>query len=343
MFDVYELQTRLANAALPSGFEAPQAKLLAELAEPFSDEVTIDTLGNVVARRKGEGTKIAIPAHMDVLGLLVTEVGKDGFARFDTIGGISPLTLLATPFVFENGRRAAVRAEAAQIEKAKTIEDFNDKRDMYVDIGVIDKETTEKYIRPGMVAKYGTHPTKLAGGRILATPYADDLICCVSLLLALENLKDVKPENDLYFVFTVQEEVGTRGARAAAWHIDPDVCFVADVCDAIDSPSAEFPIGNGLGKGPAIKLRDGGALSHRVIVDHIVDAAEENAIPYQYDPMVYGGTDARAMQHARGTVLSSGVSIPTRDIHSPYEMVSVDDVVNAGRLIAAAAAKKLTL
>ncbi|MDR2156448.1 MAG: M20/M25/M40 family metallo-hydrolase [Clostridiales Family XIII bacterium] len=343
MFDVYDLQSRLVEAAWPSGFEASQAKLLARLAEPYADEIRTDALGNVIVRRKGEGTKIAIPAHMDVLGLIVTDIDKDGYIRFDTIGGISSLTLLSTPFVFEDGSLAAVRAEAARIAKADNIEDFSDKRDMYADVGALGKETTERRIRPGMVAKYATHTVKLAGGKIISTPYADDLICCVSLLLALENLRDAKPENDLYFIFTAQEEVGTRGARAAAYHLEPDVCIVADVCDAIDSLSAEYPIGNKIGEGPAIKLRDGGSLSHRVIVDHLVRAAEENGIPYQFDPMVYGGTDATAMQHARGVVLSSGVSIPTRDIHSPYETVSADDVVQAGKLIAAAAQRKLEI
>ena len=339
MFDIFDLHTKLTDAAWPSGFES-QGRLIASLAEPFADEVTTDALGNVTAHKKGDGPKLILPAHMDVLGLIVTHIGTDGFPRFDTIGGMPMKELLSAPFVLENGLYCAARITGKAKREAKSIGDFTDKKDMYLDFGRIDGGKTAESVVPGMVGKYATKPVRF-GKKIMAAPYADDLICCAAMLLALESLSSQKVENDLYFTFTVQEEVGLRGAKTAAYHIEPDVCIVADVCGSRDNYAEKHPDGAKLGQGPAIKMRDGGSISHGSIVSHLTAAAKDIGIPFQYEAMVFGGTDQSAVQKTRGGALSSGVSIPTRYIHSPYEVVALEDVYNAARLIAAAAKKRI--
>lgn len=320
------------NAAFgPAGDESGVAAVIAELARPYVDEITTDTMGNLICHKKGSGPKVMFAAHMDSLGLIVTHVEKEGFLRFSNIGGISPAVILYTPVRFKNGTRGVVAAqEGADPGKLKL-------SDLYIDLGVTSEEAAKKLVNVGDVAVYDT-TTRQTGENILS-PYADNRISCVVLLAALEELGE--SENDLYFVFTTQEEVGLRGARTAAYAIDPDYGVAVDVTASSDIPATKHANSSVQGGGAAIKVMDNSVICHPVVVKKLEELAKEQDIPYQMDVIRAGGTDAGAIHQSRGGVYTGGISIPCRYIHTPAESVRLSDVENCAKLVRAYAETKL--
>ena len=336
MLNILELQKQLVEVALPSGFEKPQGKLLAQWAKPFVDEVFFDALGNVYCHKKGPGKRMMFPAHMDVIGMMITFVDDKGFLRFEPIGGHSPAGLIGITVRLESGVRGTIRADAAADVFKHGFGDV-DVHDLYIDIGAESKEEAEELAPIGSVCMFDA-PTTLQGDALI-TPYADDLCGCIALLIAMEELKDTQVENDLWFVFTVQEEVGLRGAKPAAWDVQPqmgiavDVTRTGDTSGEIDGQRMQVA----LGKGPTVKIKDSSVQCNPQVIEHLRKAAKENKIPYQDEILLAGGTDTAAVQKTRAGILSGCVSIPCRNIHAPGEIVSVKDVENVGKLLAAAA------
>jgi len=340
MLNILELQKQLVEVALPSGFEKPQGKLLAEWAKPYVDEVFSDALGNVYCHKKGPGKRMMFPAHMDVIGMMITFVDDKGFLRFEPIGGHSPAGLIGVTVRLESGVRGTIRADAAADVYKHGYGDV-DVHDLYIDIGAESKEEAEALAPIGSVCMFDA-PTTLQGDTLIS-PYTDDLCGCIALLIAMEELKDTQVENDLWFVFTVQEEVGLRGAKPAAWDVQPqmgiavDVTRTGDTAGEIDGQRMQVS----LGKGPTVKIKDTSVQCNPQVIEHLRKAARENKIPYQDEILLAGGTDTAAVQKSRAGILSGCISIPCRNIHAPAEMVSVKDVENVGKLLAAAA--KITL
>ncbi len=337
MLNILELQKELAAVALPSGFEAPQGKLLAELARPYVDEVWSDAIGNVYCHKKGPGKRLMFAAHMDVIGLMVTFVDDKGFLRFEPIGGHSPAGLIGLTVRLESGVRGTVRPDATA-DVYKHGYHAVDIHDLFIDIGAESQEEAEQLAPIGSVCMFDA-PTVMVAGSTMMTPYADDLSSCLSLLIALENLQDTQVENDLYFVFTVQEEVGLRGAKPAAWDVQPYMGIAVDVTRTGDTPGETDGqrMQVALGKGPTIKLKDASVQCNYQVVEHLQKAAKNGKIPTQMEVLLAGGTDTAAIQKSREGVLSGCVSLPCRNIHTPGEMVSLKDVENAGLLLAEAA------
>ena len=187
------------------------------------------------------------------------------------------------------------------------------------------------------MAVYEGEPQQV--GRMLLSPYCDDLIACAALLSAMSQVE--KSENDLYFVFTVQEEVGLRGAATAAYAIDPDFGVCMDVTRTGDNPSEKAKMVVKLGAGPTIKIKDASLLCNPQVIAHLREAAKEGDVPYQDEVLTAGGTDSAAIQKTRGGVLSGCISIPCRYIHSQNEMVSLKDVEQSARLMALCAQRTL--
>ena len=250
--ELFELIQTLNTAHGPSGDEGAVREVIAALARPHADEVTADTLGNLIVRKRGSGPKVMLCAHMDSTGLIVTHIEKEGFLRVGTLGGIAARELLYTPVRFKNGVRGViVPEEKAEFGKLKLDA-------CYVDIGAKDEEQARRMVQVGDTAVYDT-AIFLSGDKVVS-PYLDNRISCAVLLRVLEEL-DACP-NDLYLVFSAQEEVGLRGARTAAWSIDPDYALAVDVTDVDDTPGSEKLGTVRLGQGAAVKVMDRSVICH---------------------------------------------------------------------------------
>lgn len=309
----------------PSGEEADIAELLKTLSWAYVDEMTTDTLGNLIAHKKGTGPKIMFAAHMDSIGFIITHIDKAGFLRFGKIGGLSPENVLYTPIRFKNGIRGTVCLDQG-VEPAKMTLD-----DLYIDIGAKSPEDAANYVKIGDTAVYDT-PSNDAGNCCIS-PYMDNRISCIAQLMGMEKIQNSR--NDLYFVFTTQEEPGLRGAVPAAFSIDPDYAVVLDVTPADDQLGAKHYGSTKLGGGAAIKVMDTSVICHPQMVKRLSELAITNNIPYQTDVIRRGGTDAGPIHVSRAGVVTGGISIPCRYVHSPQEMADKTDVESCARLIAA--------
>ena len=329
--DMMAVLCELTAAFGPSGAESGAAGVIEHIARQYCDETSRDTLGNLICRKKGSGPKVMFAAHMDSIGLVVTHIDEKGFARVGAIGGVHPADVLHTPVRFRNGACGTVSADRGiDPGKLKTA-------DLFIDLGAESREEAERLVRVGDVAVYGTQ-TVQAGGRIIS-PYMDNRVSCLVLLMAMEKLHQT--ENDLYFVFTVQEEVGLRGAKTAAWGVDPDYGIAVDVTVADDEPGSKHLNSSVLGGGAAVKIMDGSVICDPKIVEQLMGLAASGNIAAQRDVIRAGGTDAGAIHQTRRGVRTGGISVPCRYVHTPTEMVDKNDVSACAALVAAFAEAKL--
>ena len=323
--EVLELLKVLNETHGPSGDEGGVREKIAELARPFADELITDTLGSLIVRKKGDGPRVMLAAHMDSIGFIVTHIEKEGFLRVGRLGGIVPREAAYAPVRFKNGVRGVfVPEEKADFGKLKLDQ-------CYIDIGAGDEEEAKRLVQVGDTAVYDG-PVRLQGSRVTA-PYLDDRLACAVLLSALERIRT--PACDLYLVFTVQEEVGLRGARTAAWRAEPDVGIAVDVTDVDDTPGSEKSGTARLGGGAAVKVMDSSVICHPGIVARLEELAGAEGIPTQRDILRAGGTDAGAIHTARLGVRTGGISIPCRYIHTPVETADLEDAEACVRLAAA--------
>jgi len=256
-----------------------------------------------------------LAGHMDQIGLMVTFIDEKGFLRFTNVGGISPSISVSQRVIFENGTIGVIGTEFLE-----SIKDLKlDK--LFIDIGASSKEEAEKLVSIGDIAGY--YNEFLSDQTRVISPSLDDRLGCFIMIEALKQIKD--PHHDLYFVFSTQEEVGIRGAKTAAYGIDPDYGLAIDVTATGDTPKAK-PMAVKLGAGPAIKVRDNSMLAHPVMKNYMVKQAKDNGIPYQMEVLEYGGTDSGAIHLNRSGVPSGVLSIPTRYIHSTCETCYIEDI-----------------
>ena len=328
--ELTEILCMLDSAHGPSGDEGDIRAVIHQLARPWADEITSDVMGNLVARKKGSGPKVMFAAHMDSIGFIVTHIEKEGFLRVGKLGGISPKDVLNTPVRFKNGVRGVLVAEEKAEDKLKL-------EDCYLDIGARDEEQARSLVQVGDTAVYDTAVTEV-NGRVIS-PYLDDRIACAILLKAMEQVGPC--ENDLYFVFTVQEEVGTRGAKTAAWSVDPDYGIAVDVTDVDDTPGSGKYGTCKLGRGAAVKVMDSSVICQPEVVKALEQCAQDKGIAVQRDIIRAGGTDAGPIHVTRTGVRTGGISIPCRYIHTPTEMADLSDVQSCVDLTVAFAQAKL--
>lgn len=331
MMELVEILKKLTAAFGPSGCEGEVADAIEELAAPYADEIARDTLGNLICRKKGSGPKVMFAAHMDSVGLVVTHIEEDGLLRVGRLGGIRPASVLHAPVRFRNGVRGVIACNA-DAEPAKLKVD-----DLYIDIGASSAAEAKAKADVGDAAAYD-QPVRDLGEKVMS-PYLDDRAGCAALLLAMEKLGG--SENDLYFVFTVQEEVGTRGAVTSAYVIDPEYAIAVDVAITDDLPGLSRMGTIRQGNGAGIKVMDRSMISHPVVVEKLRALATEKGIPVQTDVSGRGGTDAGAIHKSRCGVCSCALSIPSRYTHSPMEMIAKKDVLACADLVCAFAESKL--
>lgn len=316
-----ELIEKLTESFGPAGSEGKIRALLCEEVERLNHSYFVDALGNlIVTAGNKNGKKILAAAHMDEIGLMVTYIDENGFLRFTNIGGILKNTLLGTRVVFENGILGVIGQE-----KIKDAKDF-DLNKLYIDIGARDRNEAQKMVGIGSPAAFYA-PFNRRENRIIAKSL-DDRVGCAVLLEVLKRLPSSLP-NEIFFAFTVQEEVGLRGARTVSYRLEPDYGLAVDVTRVGDTPEPEYKMEVSLGKGPAVKIKDSSVICHPQVVQLMIEVAETNNIPYQLEVLEKGGTDAGAIHLSKQGIRSGAISIPCRYIHSPGEMVDLNDVENS--------------
>jgi endoglucanase len=324
---VKKLIQELTETYGPSGHEDAVREVIKQHITGHVDEMRVDALGNLIALKKGrpkkgvQSRRIMLAAHMDEIGVIISYVDEKGFLRFSSIGGVNPLTLLGSRVIFADGSVGVIGREHPDKP-----DEFPRMEKLFIDVGAADKEHLTK--RVGDVATF-TRPCADLGQRLTAKAF-DDRIGCAILVKTLLELKATP--HDVYFVFTVQEEVGLRGASTSAFGVEPDVAIAVDVTGSGDTPEA-WPMAMTLGAGPAIKVKDRGMLAHVGVKNWMAETAERLGIPYQFEVLEMGSTDAMAIQTSRAGVATGVLSIPTRYVHSPSEVLEYGDVQNAVKLL----------
>ncbi len=320
-----ELLKKIVTAPGAPGHEQPIRELLIDLLTGHVDELNTDRMGNLIARKKGSGPKVMFAAHIDEISLIATRVDSNGFIRFSTLGGFDPETLISQrvlvhgketlPGVIGN-KPIHIQTDAEKKQKSKT-------KDLYIDIG-LKAEKVKELVPNGTVITRDRSLMKM--GDCITAKSLDNRISVYILVEALLN--NPKPNADIYAVFTVQEEVGLRGARVAAQAIQPDIGIALDVTLANDLPGvSDHEKCTTLGEGIGIKVMDSSIICTPALVAFLEELAESKSIPHQREVLTAGGTDTSAMQYLMGIGSHvTSISCPTRYIHSTVETCAVSDV-----------------
>lgn len=332
-----QLAKRISEAFGVSGFEDEIRSVIRQEIDGLADEIKVDALGNLIAYRRGTGggRRVMLAAHMDQIGLMVTHVDEKGYLRFAPIGYLYPLACWGGQVRFPDGTVGTIGLDGRK-DPTKELPEL---ADMYVDVGAGDRSQVRQKV--GDVAAFW--PGFISQGTTWFSPNLDDRAGCVVLVQLLRELKDVAIAHDLYAVFTTQEEVGPRGARTSAYAIDPQVAIAVDVTATGDTPYARPAMEVYLGRGVAIKVQDSGMISHPGLNRLLVATAEAEKIPYQLEVLQGGTTDAYAMQVARAGVPATCLSLPSRHIHTPSQIVDQRDAEAAVRLLRAFLNKPIDL
>lgn len=323
----------------PPGGEEPIRKIVLREIASLVDEINVDNMGNIIAVKKGKSeTKVMAAAHMDEIGFIITHVDDDGFARFHTLGGFDPKTLTAQR-VIVHGKKDLVGVMGSKPIHLMTPADRNKApkiTDYFIDFGM-PGERVRELISVG--DKVTRERDLIEIGDTVCTKSLDNRVSVYILIEALRKLTDTPPF-DFYAVFTVQEEIGLRGAMTSAHQINPDFGFGLDTTIANDLPSAQdHEKITTLGKGTAVKIMDSSVVTDARMVRFMEKVAADQQITSQREILTAGGTDTGAIQRAADGAIVGCISIPTRHIHSVVEMCHKDDVQGSVDLLAACVSK----
>lgn len=332
---------QLLTAAGPSGYESAPAAVFAEAGRTFTDDVAIDVMGSAVARVKGTtpgAPFLAVVGHIDEIGLIVTHIDGNGFLRFMGVGGWDPQILVGQRVEIATrdgvipgvaGRKAIHLLREEEREKVPKL------RDLHIDIGAKDGDEARGLVRIGDVAVIAGEPRELLNDRVISRSMDNRLGSFIALEAARIVAEAGGAPGDVAALGVVQEEITFGGARTSAYSLEPDVAIVVDVTHETGSPGVDLnEIGkHEFGKGPVIER---GSVLNPVVFELLHDAATANEIPFTIAATARStGTDADAIHLSRAGVPTGGVSIALRYMHSPVEMVQLDDIDACARLIAA--------
>lgn len=339
--DTLSMLKELTDVNGIAGNEGEPRKVMRKLIEPYADSLSFDGIGSLIAEKTGKenGPRIMIAGHLDEVGFMVTRIDDKGFLFFQTIGGWwSQVMLSQRVTVTTSGGEqitGLIGSSPPHILTPEARKKPADVKNMFIDIGATSRdEVLEWGIRPGdMVTPYSEF-TVLKNEKMLMAKAWDNRIGCAVAIEVLKRLEDENHPNTVFGVGTVQEEVGLRGAKTAANYVQPDIAIAVDVGVAADTPGLSEKDGlTKAGDGPGLVLYDASLVTHKGLRDFIVSVAEEMNIPYQFDHIPGGGTDAGSF-HVSGTgVPSIAITIPTRYIHSNAGILNRDDYENTVNLI----------
>ena len=314
---MFELLKKVLAPVGPSGLEGPVAEVIREEIAAYVDTIEVDAMGNLIATKLGKAEKpkkVMLSAHMDHIGYIVIGYEKEGFLRVTNVGGIGITNSYNRHVVFANGVHGVVVAQPVQGQPAL--------KDLFIDIGAQDKDEAKKMVSLGDVCVYAGDCFRLGENRV-AAPAMDDRCACALLVKLLQTVGET--QDTIIAVFSVQEEVGCRGAKVASFAKEPDVGIALDVTGWGDTPGTNLPEIK-LGEGIAVKVMDRASISNPALREELIACGEKAGVKTQREVLPYGGTDAGAMQTSRGGIPVCTISIPCRYVHSACETIDMRDM-----------------
>lgn len=333
-----ELLKDLSQAFGPTGCEENVGELIRKTAEKYCHQYAVDRMGNYVFRvapevHNAHTKKVMISAHMDEVGMMITEIDSDGYLKFDTLGGIDPRVLCGRNVVIGDESKkinGVIASKAIHHQTADERKKATKVSDMYIDIGATSKEDAEKYVEIGDFATFDSEFIRFGkDGKLVKSKALDDRVGCAVMLEVMKALSEgsLKSNNELYFCFTVREEVGLSGAQTVAQVINPDYAIVLEttaIAD-IDDVAPALRVAE-VGEGGVISVMDRSTIYNQKFVSYALELAELKGIKAQVKRYVSGGNDAAHIHKSGNGVKTLAISAPTRYLHSPACVASLDDV-----------------
>ena len=337
------LLEKFSNAHGLSGYEKNIQKLFSEEIKSFVDSVSIDNIGNLIAQKKGPGLSVMIAAHMDEIGLMVKYIDEKGFIRFASVGGFFDQTLLSQRVIIHGTKGAVVGlvgCKPPHVMKDEERKKVVEIKTMFIDIGAKNaKDAEDMGVSIGSPITIDRDFKKLANNNVTGKAF-DNRAGLVMLIEAMRRISKLNIKANVFAVGTVQEEVGLKGAKTSAYGINPDLAIATDVTIPGDHPGIEKQDSSiEMGKGAVITIMDAsgrGVIVPEKVIKWLKETAETNNIKYQMDVSEGGTTDATAIHLTRSGIPTGVISVPARYIHSPIEMVNIEDVDYCAELIAQA-------
>lgn len=325
-----KLLEELINAQGVSGSEDAVRGLIQKEIKPYVDETYVDKFGNLIAHKKGKLPRVMFAAHMDEIGLMVKRINIKGKIIFATIGGIDVTSLIGQRVAIQTSKGEVLGVITCdQISSGDELKDFPKITDLFIDTGMGKDEIAEAGVETGdYVYFYNSGCHFMDNGREVIGKALDNRIGCYVQIELAKLLKENK--NEMFYVFTVQEEIGLYGARTSAYTIDPAWAIAIDATttdDVYNTPT------RALGNGPCITIKDAVMIGSRSINKWLKDVAKKNNIPLQHDVSEYGSTDALSISFSRGGIPATTVSVPVRNIHTVVGMANVNDIKNTIKLL----------
>ncbi len=333
-----ELIVNLSNLFGPGGFEEEVREFISKLVADLADEIYEDTSGNLIVLKKGTGDKrVMIDAHMDEIGLVISAI-QGPFLRFQLIGGYDPRLLPGQRVLIKTRKGTKVQGVIGtlppHVQSAEEMRKAFDVLDLFIDVGALNEEDVKnKGISVGDPGILWEEAAIVDDDTIFGKAF-DDRVGCAVLIKVLERIKHTKLPYHLYFVFATGEELGLRGAKVAAYNVEPDFAISIEGTIAVDNPgmpSHKQPAH--LGKGPVITLIDRSIVVNPRVARFFEQVAEKNGIPYQYKTPIFGSTNAGVVHLERGGTLAGVIAVPCRYIHSPLSIVKLTDFEQTVELV----------
>ena len=326
------LLEKLCNENGVSGNEDRIRAIILDEIKPYADKITIDSMGNIIAYKKGKkaSKRVMLSAHMDEVGFIISGITDKGYLKFKTVGGIDTRVLISKRVrVGDEKISGIIGMKAIHLQTASESERVPDISDLTIDIGAKSKDEAKKKVKIGDYAAFDTEYSDFGTDKIKAKAI-DDRVGCMILVEALKH----GSKEDLYVCFTVQEEVGLRGASVCACQVNPDIALVVEstTCSDVYNVDEKDFVTN-CGGGAAISFMDRTTITDRRYSEYLYNMAKENNIPVQYKRTTMGGNDAGIIHKSNGGIKTASVSVPTRYLHSPVGVASKSDIEAVKKLV----------
>ena len=328
-----DLLFKLMDTLGPSGDEELVRNIIRSEIKKYVDEVRIEKFGNLVAHKKGRGQKIMLASHMDEIGLMAKKIEDNGFIRVSIIGGIEPITIVGQQVSIVSDNNKAICngvISCPELHEDHPIKEIPKVDELYVDTGLNKKALNKIGVEIGNYIVPSHHARYIGDGSIISGKALDDRAGCYILIELAKKLSKSRSNVDIYYVFTVQEEMGLYGAKTAAYNIAPDWGIAIDVTNPKDSSIIGKQV---IGNGPYITIKDAQMLGNRALDNWLKKIAKLNKIPLQLEVEDSGSTDAASIMLAKGGIPSTTISVPVRNIHSTVGIANVNDIITTIRLL----------